>query len=162
MAAIRSNALTIRRPRARTMHLRVRPRRRELIPLRAAAIRLRLAPTRRRVAAEAAIAAAAVEVAIAVVGAAVVAAIVAVGALTVAAVVVAVVESHTEAVEVVGAVLPMVAEVLFPTAADTKKSVFYSWPARIFLAGFCIYLLTSSTPAASLPSPASPAPSSAP
>jgi hypothetical protein len=72
------------------------------------------------VAAEAAIAAAAVEVAIAVVGAAVVAAIVAVGALTVAAVVVAVVESHTEAVEVVGAVLPMVAEVLFPTAADTK------------------------------------------
>jgi hypothetical protein len=45
VAAIRSSALTIRRPRARTMRLRVRTRRRELIPLRAAAIQPRLAPT---------------------------------------------------------------------------------------------------------------------
>jgi hypothetical protein len=71
------------------------------------------------------------------------------------------VEEGARTVAVVVVEVPMVAEALPLTAATTKFFTQTPEPAWIFLAGFCIYLLTSSTPAASLPSPASPALSSA-
>jgi hypothetical protein len=143
-AILRSRTPIIRHPHARIP--RHRPR--EPTPRRAVAIQLRRAPTPPRATA---IAVAAAPVA------ALIMAVVEAGARTAQE---AVVGRATAAVAVAEA--HMGAEALPLTVATTKFFTQTPEPARIFLAGFCIYLLTSSTPAASLPSPASPAPSSAP
>jgi hypothetical protein len=133
-AILRSRTPIIRHPHARIP--RHRPR--EPIPRQAAAIQLRRAPTPLRATA------------------------IAVAAAPVAALIMAAVEGEARTAQEAVAEAHMGAEALPLTAATTKSFTQTPEPAWIFLAGFCIYLLTSSTPAASLPSPASPAPSSAP
>jgi hypothetical protein len=128
MAAIRSNVLTILRPRARTTRrLRARTRRHERIPPRAAAIPLRLAPTPHpATVGEGAAAIAAAEVAIALARAAVAeaAALAVVEARTVAEVVrfrteAVAAEVHTAAVEEVPA-LTATTNLFLISLPDTK------------------------------------------